>query len=72
MLLAYKLQRLLEILGDGKWHEIAQIECSIDFTDTEIDEIMGFLGKYDFAKVDEAKRRVKINNDFKKILTQPA
>jgi len=71
MRLAYKLHRLLEILRDGKWHEIDQLECSMNLNDIELHEIMGFLGKYDFAKVDETKRRVKINNDFKKILMQP-
>jgi len=70
--LAYKLSRLLEILGDGKWHDTDQLKELMGLSDTEVDEITDFLGKYDFAQVDEAKKRVRINKDFKKILTQPA
>jgi len=67
--LAYKLSRLLEILGDGKWHETDQLKKLIGLSDYEILEIMDFLGKYDFAKVDDDKNRVRIAKDFKKILT---
>jgi hypothetical protein len=35
----------------------------------ELLEIMDFLGKYNFAQVDDDKKRVKIARDFKKILT---
>lgn len=70
--MAYKLSRLLEILGDGKWHDTDQLKELMGLSDTEVDEITDFLGKYDFAQVDEAKKRVRINKDFKKILTQPA
>jgi hypothetical protein len=68
--LAYKMTRLLEILGDGKWHETDQLRQLMDLSDCEVQEITDFLGKYDFAQVDDDKKRVKINKDFKKILTQ--
>jgi hypothetical protein len=70
--LAYKLSRLLEILGDGKWHETYQLRQLMGLSDCEVEEITDFLEKYDFAEVDGAKKRVKINKDFKKILAQPA
>ena len=68
--MAYKLNRLLEILGDGKWHETYQLRQLMDLSDCEVQEITDFLGRYDFAQVDDDKKRVKINKDFKKILTQ--
>jgi len=68
--LAYKLTRLLEILGDGKWRETDQLRQLLDLSDCEVQEITDFLGRYDFAQVDDDKKRVKINKDFKKILTQ--
>lgn len=69
--MAYKLSRLLEILGDGKWHETDQLRQLMGLSDCEVEEITDFLGKYDFAEVDETRKRVRINKDFKKILTQP-
>jgi hypothetical protein len=68
--LAYKVSRLLEIIGDGKWHETNQLKQLLDLSDCEVQEIAYFLGRYDFAQVDDAKNRVKINKDFKRILTQ--
>jgi hypothetical protein len=67
--LAYKLSRILEILGDGKWHETEQLKQLMGLGDCEILEITDFLGKYDFAQVDDDKKRVRIAKDFKKILT---
>ena len=69
--MAYKLSRLLEIIGDGKWHEIAQVGCSADLTDAELHEIKNFLGTYDFAEIDETKGRIKLTKDFQKICCQP-
>ena len=68
--MAYKLSRLLEIIGDGKWHDTDQLKQLMDLSDCELEGIADFLGKYDFAQVDDAKKRVKINRDFKRILTQ--
>jgi hypothetical protein len=68
--LAYKVTRLLEILGDGKWHGTEKLRQLMGLSDCELKEITNFLSAYDFAEVDEAKKRVKINKDFKKILTR--
>ncbi len=68
--MAYKLTRLLEIIGDGKWHETDLLMQLMDLSDCEMQGITDFLGKYDFAEVDDHKKRVKINKDFQRILTQ--
>ena len=70
--MAYKITMLLEVLGDGKWHEIEQLHQLMNIYDCEITEIMAFLNKYDFAEVDHAKKRVRLNKDFQKILSQNA
>lgn len=67
--MAYKLSRLLEILGDGKWHETEKLKQFMGLSDYDMLKITDFLGEYDFAKVDDDKKRVRINKDFKKILT---
>ncbi len=68
--MTYKLTRLLEILGDGDWHETDQLRQLMDLSDVELQRITDFLGEYDFAEVDGAKRRVRVNKDFQRILTQ--
>ncbi len=68
--LTYKMSRLLEILEDGNWHETDQLCLQMNLSDAEMQTITDFLGKYDFAEVDEANKRVRINKGFKKILAQ--
>ena len=70
--MAYKITMLLEELGDRKWHESEQLHQLMNLYDCEINEIMAFLNKYDFAEIDDAKKRVRLNKDFQKILSQNA
>jgi len=60
---------LLEKSEDGKWDNLDQLKQLIDFSDSEMKEITRFLSQYDFAEFDEDTSRVRINKDFKKILT---
>jgi hypothetical protein len=60
----------LEILGDGKWHRIEELLLSLKLSEDKFRELASFLNAYSFVKVDEKNGRVKINNDFKKLLTQ--
>jgi len=60
----------LEILGDGRWHRIEELLLSLQLSEDKFRELSSFLNAYSFVKVDEKKRKVKINNDFKKLLTQ--
>jgi hypothetical protein len=57
------------MLKDGKWHEADQLRQSMNLTEDEMKEILDFLGKYHFAQVDEKKERLKVDKDFKRILT---
>ena len=65
-----KITMTLELLGDGKWHGIEELRLMLELNDHEFQEITMFLSKYDFANIDEKKRRVKINRDFRKLLAQ--
>ena len=56
------------MLGDGKWNKIDQLKQLVGLSDHEVQEIARFLSQYDFVEIDEGKRRVRINRDFRKIL----
>ena len=58
---------VLEILGDGRWHQIEELALSLDLNEYKFRELTSFLTAYDFIKIDEKKGRVKINNTFKKL-----
>jgi hypothetical protein len=69
-LLDSKITMILEILSDGKWHGIEELQQRMELDEYEVREITTFLNKYDFAKIDDANKKVKINRDFQKLLTQ--
>jgi hypothetical protein len=61
---------VLQLLSDGDWHKIEELKEALGFEEYEIAELMGLLGKYGFATVDNARFRVKVNPDFHKLLIQ--
>ncbi len=65
-----KIAMVLEILGDGRWHQIEELMLSLKLSDDKFRELTSFLTVYSFAKVDEKMRRIKINSDFKKLVAQ--
>jgi len=65
-----KIAMVLEILGDGRWHQIEELMLSLKLSDDKFKELTSFLTAYSFANIDEKKRRVKINSDFKRLVTQ--
>jgi len=69
-LMESKISMILEILSDGKWHEIEELQQRIALDEYKVQEIATFLNKYDFAMIDGANRKVKISRDFQRFLAQ--
>jgi len=61
---------ILEILGDGRWHGIEELQQRLNLNERKIQEIAKFLSEYDFVKVDKEHGKVKINRNFQKLLAQ--
>ena len=60
---------ILEMLGDGKWHEIEELQLMLGLNEHKVQEITTFLNKYDFVKIDKEHRKVKINQEFPKVIS---
>ena len=65
-----KITMILEILGDGKWHEIEELQLRLGLNEHKVQGITAFLNKYDFVKIDREHGIVKINRNFQKLLAQ--
>ncbi len=61
---------ILEILGDGRWHGIEELQQRLNLNERKIQEIAKFLSEYDFVKIDKENEKVKINRNFQKLLAQ--
>jgi hypothetical protein len=65
-----KITMILEILSDGKWHGIEELQQRMELDEYKVQEITTFLNKYDFATIDDVNKKVKINRGFQKFLAQ--
>jgi DNA-binding IclR family transcriptional regulator len=65
-----KITMILEMLSDGKWHGIEELQQRLELNERKVQEITTFLNKYDFVKIDKEHGKVKINQNFQKLLTQ--
>ena len=65
-----KIMMILEMLGDGKWHGIEELQQRLGLNEHKMQEITTFLNKYDFVKIDKEHGKVKINRNLQKLLAQ--
>ena len=70
MFMASEIAMILEILGDGKWHGLAELQQQVGIAEHKVQGIAAFLCRFDFAVVDEANRKVKVNRDFQEFLAR--
>ena len=59
---------ILELLENGKWHYLKDIEKKTQLNNTNIKTITKFLAKYNFVKYDETEQKVKIDPPTKQFL----
>lgn len=65
-----KIAMILELLGDGKWHRIEELQQTLGLNEHKVKEVTTFLNEYAFVQIDEKHGKVKINRDFQKLLAQ--
>ena len=63
-----KAETILELLENGKWHHLKDIAEKTQISGHKIKNITNFLAKYNFAKLDDLKQRVKLDPPTSKFL----
>ncbi len=66
--MATRIGKILDFLSDGEWHSIEELQIVLNHPGHATEEILAFLEKYEFAKVDANNKRVKINKDFQELM----
>jgi hypothetical protein len=64
------MAEVLEILDDGRWHLIRDVQTGTKLNASQSKEIIEFLKTYEFVAVDEKKNRVKLKEAVRKFLAQ--
>jgi predicted transcriptional regulator len=63
-----RIAEVFEILNDGQWHSIDEIQSRVKLNEGQSKKITDFLSEYDFITVDDDKRRVKLKENVRKFL----
>ncbi len=64
-----KISAVLELLSDGAWHQITELEKKAGLNEVQLEQVVAFLREYDLAKVDAAAGEVRINENFRELMT---
>jgi len=64
------IDEILELLSDGEWHNITEISKSLKMSFEELDSIIHFLSKYGFVEIGDDLIKVKIEKNFKELVTE--
>jgi hypothetical protein len=59
--MAGTISRIFELLGDGEWHDIAELQREMKIDKQLIERITLFLKDYQFLVVDESKMKAKLD-----------
>jgi DNA-binding IclR family transcriptional regulator len=68
--MSFKLQYILDLLSDGKFHEVGELQDGAGLSEEYTIAILTFLIRYEFAEVNREGSRVRIGKSLKKLLTQ--
>ncbi len=61
---------VLEVLSDGEWHGVEELQQLTELNENQVREIAAFLYEYDFARMDVEKKKLRINRHFQEFLSQ--
>ena len=68
--MAVRIAGVLEILNDGKWHTLEEVQRKMNLNRNQIQHIAWFLKEYQFVIMDETKNKIRIEETVRKFLTQ--
>jgi hypothetical protein len=70
-LTASKIASFLDILSDGKWHRLEEIQRNTSIVDKQqIMQIAEFLKEYNFIAADKTGERIRLKKIVQEFLTQ--
>jgi DNA-binding IclR family transcriptional regulator len=67
-----KINSILEMLGDGKWHGMEELQQKAQLSQRQLREITTFLNQYGFVKISLTNKKVRINKNVREFLSQTA
>jgi len=63
-----KLEKLLEVLGDGAWHPVEEVAKALKMPSERFQQVMKFLLDADIIQRNPATNEVKLNQNWKTLM----
>ncbi len=63
-----RVDSILELLENGEWHDLREIETKIQLQALDIANVTKFLAKYNFIKLDKNGKKAKLDSSAKGFL----
>jgi hypothetical protein len=63
---------MLDMLNDGRWHMLDEIEDKIQLDKDQTKQVIAFLKKYNFLVVDYVEKRIRLENEVQRFLDETA
>jgi len=63
-----KITEVLEMLGDGRWHGLEEIQQKAELNEIQVQQITDFLRAYSFIEADQENKKVKINEEARRLV----
>jgi len=64
------MTKFLEMLNDGRWHALKEIQKETGLDERRMQQVLTFLKEYNFVTVSETKKEIKLVNTVRKFLVQ--
>ena len=62
-----KMERLIELLKDGKWHSLEEVAEKMEVTPEKLEELLETLSEYQLVRYDKELKVAKLNLTWKKL-----
>lgn len=59
---------ILELLENGRWHDLKEIREKIQLQDLDITSVTKFLAQYNFIKLDKEGKKAKLDSSTQDFL----
>lgn len=63
-----KMTRILDLLGDGRWHTLGEIHQKTKLGEGQIHQVMEFLERYSLINMDKTACKVKLDKNVQGFL----
>jgi DNA-binding IclR family transcriptional regulator len=65
-----KITQFLQLLTDGKWHSLEELQRKMQLSRDRMKQIAKFLQNYEFVAEDETGKKLKIIDSARKFLVE--